>query len=284
MKMHFLLATDISPASARMLRYVFELNRHFFAKLELLHVFDLPVAAVEEEGIWLKDHDAVVSSIEQNLWTFMEENRGAYHFDTNVSVVSGGVFRAVADRAKKWPADLIITGHLPGNKSTVWSSSGTGRHLLTHPPVPVLCVPEQAVLPPRIKQILICTDLSELPDQRGLQFLTGFAGALKANLSVLHVTVSNEIAGEEDEKIKIGWRQALGVSMIILEHPGHLSLSALISNYAAAHNIDLLVVFPHKHTWLDQWMLGSESGKLFDKIDLPILSMPMRWDVSRNEA
>ena len=70
MEMRFLLATDMSPNSAHMLRYVFELNRHFFARLELMHVTDLPVAAMDEEGVLLRDHDAVIKSIEQDRWSF----------------------------------------------------------------------------------------------------------------------------------------------------------------------------------------------------------------------
>lgn len=284
MDMHFLLATDMSPASARMLRYVLELNRHFFARLELLHVFDLPVAAVDEEGLWLRDHEAMTRSIEQDLWAFLEENRGAYHFDTTVSVVSGGRYNAVAERAASWPADLVITGHPARERSTAWSSSGTGRHLLTHPPVPVLCVPEHAVLPPQIRNILICTDLSEIPDQRMLKFLTDFSKALKANLSLLHVKVRNEIEWEGDEKIKSAWREKLGLPMNILEHPGHTSLSQLIGTYAKEHDTDLLVVFPHRHNWLDQWLLGRETGKLFDRVDLPILSMPLKAGVPKGKS
>lgn len=284
MEMRFLLATDLTPASAHMLRYVMEFNRYFFARLEILHVFDLPVAAVDEEGMLLRDHDAVKKAAEQALWAFLEENRGTYHFDTTVTAATGGLYRAMAARALEWPADLVIAGQSAQGMSNRWTSTGTGRHLVTHPPVPVLCVPENATIPPVIRNILVCTDLSDFPDPKQLEFLNRFSLGLSANMSLLHVKVSDEIEREEEEKIMDAWKTGLGVPLFTLEHSGKTSLSDLLKEYARANNIDLIVVFPHKHNWLDRLMLGSETGKLFDQVRIPILSMPARTIIaSRGE-
>ncbi len=273
--MRFLLATDMSPNSAHMLRYVFELNRHFFARLELMHVTDLPVAAMDEEGVLLRDHDAVIKSIEQDLWSFLEGNRGTYHFETSVSAVFGGLYQALATRAREWPADLIIISHSAREKTNFWTSTGTGRKLLTHPPVPVLCVPEGARIPPTIRHVLICTDLTDLPDQKTLQFLGRFANALKANLRLLHIKVRNEIDWEGEEKVKAAWKGALGLSLDILEQSGKISFDQLLDGYVRKHDIDLLVMFPHKHHWLYQLFLGSETGKIYDRTSLAVLSIPI---------
>jgi len=275
MEMNFLLAADMTPASAHMLRYTMELNRHFFARLEIMHVFDLPVAAVDEEGILLRDHDAVKKSIEQELWSFVEANRGTYHFDTSVSAASGGLYKAIAARALEWPADLIIAGQSAQGISTRWTSTGTGRHLVTHPPVPVLCVPEKATIPPAIRNILVCTDLSEVPDPDKLEFLIRFSRGLSASMSLLHVKVSHEIERKEDEKIMDAWKTGLGLPLFTLEQREKTSLSEQLADYAGEHEIDLIVVFPHKHNWLDRLLLGSETGKLFDQVRIPILSMSM---------
>ena len=239
-----------------------------------MHVFDLPVAAVDEEGMLLRDHDAVKKAAEQELWAFLEANRGTYHYDTTVTAATGGLYRAVAARAQEWPADLIIAGQSAQEMSTRWTSTGTGRHLATHPPVPVLCVNENATIPPVIRNILVCTDLSDFPDPEQLEFLKKFSRGLNANMSLLHVKVSNEIQREEDEKIMDAWKTGLGVPLFTLEHPGKISLSDQLVGYARAHDMGLMVVFPHKHNWLDRLLLGSETGKLFDQVRVPILSMP----------
>lgn len=275
MEMRFLLATDMTPASARMLRYVLELNRYFFARLQLLHVFDLPVAASDEDGLLLKDHDAVMRAIEQELWTFLEENRGDYHFDTTVSAVYGGLYKALATRAADWHADLIVTGHSAREGLGLWTTTGTSRHLLTLPPVPVLCVPEQAVLPPVIRKILVCTDLSEIPSTDRMQFLLRFAEGLKAKLHLLHVKLRDEIECERDEMIMETWKKALNIPLKVLEYLGRSSLSQLLEDYTRDHEVDMVVVFPHKHNWLDRVMLGSESGEIFDRVDLPLMSIPL---------
>jgi nucleotide-binding universal stress UspA family protein len=275
MEMHMLLATDMSPAAAHTLRYALALNRHFFAKLELMHVFDLPVAAMDEEGALLRNHDAVIKSIEQNLWTFLAENRGSYHFDTKVSAVFGGLYQALATRAREWPADLIITGHSSHARSSFWTSTGTGRQLFTHPPAPVLSVPESAIIPPVIRHILICTDLSEIPDEGAFQFLRRFSNGLNAKLSLLHVNVRNEIAWAGEQKVTEAWKEGLGLSLNILEHTGKDSLTHLLEEYVREHDIDLIAMFPHRHNWLYQLLLGSETGKVYDDIMLPVLSIPI---------
>lgn len=276
--MNFLLTTDLTPASARMLRYVFELNRRFFARLEVLHVIDMPVATVDEEGVLLRDQDAIIRSVEQEVWSFLAENRGDYHFDTMVSVVMGELYRAIAERAKAWPADLIITGHPARGKSGFWTSTGTGKYLLTHPPVPVLSIPENASLPPSIRQVLICTDLAAAPPKHQIEFLSRYCEALQARPHLLHFRVHDEIDWKGEEEIKDIWKRTLGVSLTIVEHAGELSLTRLIGKYASEHDIGLLVVFPHKHHWMDRLFMGTETGKLFDQVEIPILSMPLHQE------
>ena len=275
MQMRFLLATDLTPASARMLRYVLELNRYFFARLELMHVFDLPIAAADEEGVLLRDYDAVTRAMEQDLWSFLREHQGAFHYDTTVSAVCGGLYKALASRATAWHADLIVTGHSARDRTGLWTSTGTGRHLLTHPPTPVLCVPEHAVLPPVIRNILVCTDLSEVPDPGRLQFIVRFAGGLNATIILLHVRVRDEIEWEQDEMVREAWKTSLNTSLKVLEHTDRSSLSQMLAEYASDHEVDMLVLFPHKHNWLDRLLLGSETGKLFDELGLPLMSLPM---------
>jgi nucleotide-binding universal stress UspA family protein len=278
MPLRFLLATDLTPASALMLRYTFELNRSFFAQIELLHVFDLPLAAADEEGILLRNHDTLKSTYEQAMWSFVEENRGSYHFDTTVSAVSGGLYQATAERAREWKADLIITGHHIRENLADWGSTGAGKRLTTHPPVPVLSIPDNITLPPRIRKIMICTDLSALPDPKDIRFLRTFIETCRAEASLLHVHVSNEISWQGEQHVIDYWKDTLGTSLLVQEQRKHEPIGQQISTYAESHGIDLIVVFPHQHNWLDRLLLGSQTKWLFEHISLPLLSMPVACD------
>ena len=162
----------------------------------------------------------------------------------------------------------MLSGRLP-------TPSLPRRHLLTHPPVPVLCIPEQTVLPPMIRNILVCTDLSEIPPPGRLQFLLRFAEGLSATLHLLHVKLRDEIEWERDEKIREAWKKGLDIPLNVLEHPGRSSLIQLLEDYMKDHEVDMVVLFPHKHNWLDRLMLGSETGKLFDALDMPLMSLPL---------
>jgi nucleotide-binding universal stress UspA family protein len=273
--MRFLLAIDLTPACARMLRYTLELNRSFFAQIELLHVFEMPFAAADEEGILLRNHETCKTTFEQAMWTFLEENRGSYHFDTTVSAVTGGLYQATAERAREWKADLIITGHHISENLMDWGSTGTGKRLLQHPPVPVLSIPDNITLPPRIRKILICTDLSALPVPQDMDFLQTFIQSLQAEATLLHVHVSDEITWQGEQPVIDAWKDALGTPLMMLGQQKHETVGKQITSYAKSHDMDLIVVIPHDHNWLDRLLLSSETEWLFEHISLPLLSLPV---------
>ena len=270
---HILAAVDFSDASANALRFAFALNRHFFAKVQVLHLFDVPITAGDDADLYLKNYEAYRKSFEADLWDFVKNNRGEYHYDTEVFSTSGGHYQGVVDFARKHPTDLIIIGNKGAGGLRRWVFGSVARYLLTHPPVPVLAVPAHFD-GQDIRKIVLAVDLSGLLPQPQLDFLKALAAGCQAEIDVIHVRDRNEVSLPSDEKVLQQLLQSFGKPCKTLSPQPAEHISSVIQRYVTDSGADLLVTIPHAHTWLDRMLIGSETRELSGMIQTPILSLP----------
>ena len=274
--MRFLVPIDFSDASAHMLRRVFELNRHFHARLEVLHLFDIPVLSGEDVEIHLKNFEAYRRSYEDEMWDFISSNRGSYRYEMEVYASAGGHYQGIVSFAEKRRPDLIIVGHKGSGSLRKWVFGSVSRYLLTHPPAPVLSIPEAMNTEGEwhAGRILYATDLSGMVAEGSLAFLRRFSDRLGAELIPLHVSVEDEIPAPSEGEIRAGVESSIGHRLIEIPAPGDDDIWGGIEGYVDAHAVDMLAVSPHRHGWLDRMMLGSETRRLAELSKIPILSLP----------
>jgi nucleotide-binding universal stress UspA family protein len=274
--MKFLIPIDFSEASAHMLRAAFDLNRHFFASLQILHLFDVPITAGDDSELYLRNYEAYRKSYDDELWEFVRLNRGEFHYDTEVFATSGGHYQGIVSFARAQAPDLIIIGHKGAGKLRRWMLGSVSRYLLTHPPVPVLSIPENFSFPGKegFRRILLTTDLSmELPEAQ-VRFLTNFAERMQAEIRLLHVKVKGEVELPSEAKMLKSLRETFGREVEIVPQEPEEHVHEKVARYVGEHDVDLLVTFPHFHTWIDRLLIGSETRELTDTVRIPILSLP----------
>jgi nucleotide-binding universal stress UspA family protein len=274
--MKFLIPVDFSDASESMLRFVFDLNRHFFARLEILHLFDIPITVGDDSEVYLKNYDAYRKSYDDELWEFVRRNKGEYRYETEVYATSGGQYQGIVDFAGKHHPDLIIVGHRGAGALRRWFFGSVSRYLLTHPPVPVLSVPENrpSLADTPISKILVATDLVAPIPEKSTRFLTEFAGKLKADIDLVHVRVKDELKLPDEDAVRESMEKALGTAMEIIPTGPDGQISLTIDRMVKSGGYDLLVTVPHEHTWIDRLMIGSETRELAGIMEIPMLSLP----------
>ena len=276
--MRFLIPVDFSEASADMLRFTFELNRHFFAKLQVLHLFDIPITVGDDSEMYLKNYEAYRKSYDDEVWEFVRRNKGEYRYETEVFATSGGHYQGIVDFAGKHHPDLIVIGHRGAGALRRWFFGSVSRYLLSHPPAPVLSVP-QGYAPKGdkpITRILIATDLLDRVPEESATFLKDFAQRLNAEIRLLHVRVKDELILPDEEKVRKGLDSGFGAAVEIVPAREGEDLGRAIGRYVEERGIDLLVTIPHPHTWLDQLLLGSETRELAGVLEIPIMSLPSK--------
>jgi nucleotide-binding universal stress UspA family protein len=270
-----LIPVDFSDASANALRFGFSLNRHFFAHMNILHLFDVPITTGDDSELYLKNYDAYRKSFNDDLWDFVKNNRADYHYEIDVFSTSGGHYQGIVDFTRKHPTDLVVIGNKGAGGLRRWMFGSVARYLLTHPPVPVLAIPEHFDKTD-IRKIVLATDLSSLLPQPKLNFLKEFAERCKATVEIIHVRDRGEISLPGEDKVHAQIKETFGKECTIIPVLPGETISVVINRYLNDHGCELLVTIPHAHTWLDRLLIGSETRELASLIQLPIMSLPSK--------
>jgi nucleotide-binding universal stress UspA family protein len=266
----FLIPLDFSDVSANALRYAYAFNKHYFAQLHVLHVFDVPFAASLENDAGLVEYERIRKSFTDKIWTFISDQKEEYHYDTQVTATSGGDLQSIINHVEENDIHLVILGNKGKTGLGRWFFGTVTRSLLRHPPCKVISVPGNYTWTD-IKQILVCTDLSLPLTDEQCDELRDLADHLKANLVFLHVQDKVEIALPEDGISVSKIRGEFGVVPITI--PFSESIANSVNNYIRSHGGELAVTLPHHHSWLDNLFLGSETAALSDDLSVPLLSM-----------
>ena len=268
--LHFLIPVDFSDASANALRYAFELNKHFIAKLHVLHVFDVPFSASPETDTAVYEYESIRQSFTERTWKFIGDHKGDFHFDVEVFVTSGGHFQGVVTYAEEKNIDLIILGNKGKTGLGRWFYGTVTQQLLRKAPCPALSVPAQFPWKP-VHEIVVCTDYSEPLTDRQCETLKVFEDRLEARLRFLHVQDKVEVALPEDNIAKQRIKTFFGKDPVAT--PFMDTIPHSIQQFIDAEGGDLVVTIPHQHSWLDHFLLGSETASISEHLKLPLLAL-----------
>ena len=96
-----LVPVDFSDASAHALKFAYSINKHFFARLQILHLFDVPITAGDDSELYLKNYEAYRKSFDDELWDFVKTNKGDFHYETEVFSTSGGHYQGIIEFSSK---------------------------------------------------------------------------------------------------------------------------------------------------------------------------------------
>lgn len=269
----FLIPVDFSNASAHALRFAYSLNKHFFARLQILHLFDVPITSGDDSELYLKNYEAYRKSFDDELWDFVKTNKGDFHYETEVFSTSGGHYQGIIEFSRKHHSELIIIGHKGAGGLRRWLFGSVSRYLLTHPPIPVLSIPE-SFNGPDFKRIVLTTDMSMMIPEQQCIFLQNFAERLGAKLEIIHVKDKGEISLPIEEKIQATLKKYFEKDVQIISVTQGETISSVINHYIQENHIDLLVTVPHFHTWIDRMLIGSETKELASIVNIPLMSLP----------
>lgn len=267
---NILVPVDFSDCSANAVRFAFSVNRHFVARLHFIHLFNVPFSASAESDAGFMTYEAIRKTLTDQLWGFIESNRGMYHFETVVSVTSGGEVQGIENYIRENDISLVILGNKGRGGLSRWFYGSVTAHLLRRPPCHVLAIPETFV-GTDIRKILVCTDLSSSLTPAQCRDLRKLSEDLKAGLHFLHVRDKTEIDIPEDILAKQSIMDAFGTQPEQI--PVKDSVAATVEKYVQEKGGDVVIVFPHHHNWLDRLFLGSETADLAKQISVPLLSM-----------
>ena len=282
-KIHkILFPTDFSDTAQNAFGYCIGLADHFGAEIVVLHVvypeyemLDLPVLASKATQDKRDAADAaLVSFIELGLG--QAKALAGLKQPPNISraVEVGAPVGVVRQMQKKYGADLIVMG-TKGEHNALEKSLGsvtTGVVEAVH--CPVLVVPEAAPWkPPHV--VAYATDLSE-SDPYHVWQAAEILEPFHPLLHVVQIANGKSPAGHLTDlaEVEAFFRQqshitpALNITFHELERN---SVTGGLGEFTNYYQVDLLVMFAPRHTWLDRLIKPSATRKMAMEAPVPLL-------------
>jgi nucleotide-binding universal stress UspA family protein len=201
-----LCPTDLSEIAPRAFEHALAIARAHKAEVELAHVNEplLPgPAGPAAYPPWAVLDPAVRGRLQKALET-LAAPAGPLGVSVRFGVYEGRIVQEILDRARSWPADLLVMGTHGRGGFERWMLGSVTEKVLRKAPCPVLTVPPppeglEAGSAVRFRRIVCPVDFSA-------ESLTAFRYALKvaeesdAEISVLHVL---ELLVEDEPSIRI---------------------------------------------------------------------------------
>ncbi len=273
-----LTPTDFSPSAERALRSAEHLCRRDGARLDLLHVVQLPAPSyLGRLGLERSLRETWMEAAREELDGVVRGVAAGIEVETIVRV--GKPWKEIVDAAREREADLVCLGN--SGRSTVerWLLGSTAENVVRHSDVPVLIVRDRPLTD--IRRVLVPVDFDA-----GTKLAIRFAlerfpaseiaalhvvaplppadpvvGPLVPNLAAIRAEVRallDEIgAGQVPETVRL------------MADPADAILEA-----ARETEVDLLVLATHGRRGVTRALLGSVAEKIARHADRPVLVLP----------
>lgn len=193
-----LYATDYSKNSVSALQLAFNLSQALGTRLVITHTFNFPtVLGVEGqddrpilEGNPFKIHRS-------QLEKFCTEHLGNKWDDPKIQlepVQNSSVIKGIISKAEEYHAQLIVVGTKGASGLEEMILGSTTKKLIEKAPCPVITI-SRDVLPRNLDTMVYATDFEE-EDIHAIQKLSEIAKPLKAKIKIVHISSSQEYAGD----------------------------------------------------------------------------------------
>lgn len=265
-----IVATDFSAIAQNATQYAMEMARAIQANVHLLHVYQLPVnyGAIDipvSMPDWKADTEDLMAEIKKQL----EQNAGGQVM-VNTEVRIGSFMlelAAVCDRLHPYAVIMGCKG------STAAERLLFGTHAIDamkHLAWPVITVPLEATFH-AVKKIGLACDLEDPEITVPLSDITRLVTDFNATLHVLNT--GTDQAYDPKMVLASGW---LGEKLKNVQHKFHFikgDTDEAILHFAEKNDVDLLVVLPRRHSFLDALIYKSHTKQFVLHSHIPLMAL-----------
>jgi nucleotide-binding universal stress UspA family protein len=266
-----LAATDFSPAARNAARYAALLAKKTRSKLILLNVCHPPVLISEGAIVTYSIEEIKANAAKKLRYAVSGLKRMVPGLDAQALAVLGLAADEIERIVKEKKISLLVMGIENSNAFSERLFGSTVTSLMLRSSCPILTVKKTMKFAP-LKNILLAADYTEywpwLPAT-----LLDLAKVNRATFHILHISPSADqspgavqtIAAREFHDLLQGIRHRF-------ERVVSADIVNAIRKYAATHDIDLVVMNPHKHTFAEKLFSPSKSEQMAFHSELPLLT------------
>ena len=260
-----IVPTDFSGAAETALDYAAHLAKAINGSILLLHVYQVPIS-MNEVPVMVVSANELRTNAENMLIntrdTFIQKNTG---IDIQTESRLGDIADEINDVCEGKDVFAIIVGKrgMTGMERILFGS--TALSIIKNCSAPVIAVPQSATAR-EVKNIALAVDLFDDPGFPKQQ-IASIVQSFKAPLHVIHVKEKKE----EDATVQLNsiLKELSPTYHIIYDH----KFAHGIADYVQLHNIDLLMIVPHKHSLMERLFVKAHTTELVAEVDIPIMSV-----------
>jgi nucleotide-binding universal stress UspA family protein len=255
-----IVPTDFSAPAEKAMLYAGQLAKSIDASILLLHVYQIPVG-MNDMPVLMVSADELKNNAEAGLnraKDSLQKHYGLVNVETESRL--GDVVDELNDLCEKINPLLIIVGKHGASGVERILFGSTSLSIIRHTNFPVLVVPDQAQST-GVKKTVLAVDASaeHFPAEK----IKSAVSALRTQLHLIHVQAEKS-ASLDLKKLKTGLNATYSTVYSSEFVEG-------IETYIREHNIDLLIVIPHKHNLVERLFFKTHTPELLKKISIPIL-------------
>jgi nucleotide-binding universal stress UspA family protein len=258
-----LVATDFSAAADNAALYAAGLAQKLNAAITILHVYEMPIS-MNDVPIMMVSAEELKNNADRGLERvreLMEQNAPGVLIKTESRL--GDIAGEMEEFCRELQPFLVVAGKHGASGVERFLFGSSTMSIIRHAHVPVIAVPEQ-VTQGNIQSIALAVDDAGIERQR--PFIETLVQQTGAKVHIVHVKQHRS--------------DALQTQNLLQElQPQHHTITnedfvTGIEQFLGTHNIDLLVIMPHEHSWMERVFFKTHTVELLEKIRIPILSIP----------
>jgi len=266
-----IVATDFSNAALNAAFYAADMALAINADLMLLHVLSIPLP-VSEVPVTV-DVDKMQEDAQQNLYDLKKQldRRVNNKIDITVALRVGTFYTELKNLCADVQPYAVIMG---SQGTTAFERAFFGGHTvytMKHLPWPVIAVPKNAALS-HIHVIGLACDFENVTDTIPVQQLKALVKDFNAQLHILNTGKQTEYNPD------IVFESALVQELLNDVKPKYDLLTGddtdkTIMEFAQKNNLDLLIVLPKRHSFVDKLLHHSHTRQFVLYSEVPVMAL-----------
>jgi len=260
---NIVVATDFSAAADNATAYAAQLAQVTGGMLTLVHVYQIPVS-MNDVPVMMVSAEELRNNAESGLEKTAASIRQNF---PGLQVQTESRLGDVVDELNEiceglQPLAIVVGKHgSTGVERLLFGTTATS--VIRHAKFPVITVPDTTTQF-QLQHIGLASDGQPIPAQEPV--IAAFVQMLGGQLHVVHVQDRNTSEPPYRQILPGLQPQYHNIQDADFRH----GIETFLSNNA----IDLLVVLPHRHSFIERLFFKTHTTELIEKIDLPIMCIP----------
>ncbi len=257
------VATDFSAAAENATMYAAQFAKKLSADLLLIHAYQMPVS-MNEVPVMMIPVEEIKNSAEAGLERMKKlVHRNYPDLEVNTETRLGDAATEIADCCAQLKPTFLVAGKQGAGGVERFLFGNTALSIIRHSKLPVIVVPQNTKTL-SLSNIAFAVDDSNVHKHQSL--IQKLCAAANARLHIVHVKEYNENRLHTQDIFKELQPQLHTIT--------NENFVAGIKHFLQTHSIDLLIIIPHQHSWMERVIFKTHTADLLEKVSIPIMCLP----------